>query len=137
MNRNITDTNKILTQNDPQNMWIVFSGESEIRWIKWFLKKGFRHCYAILNDGSKWITCDPLAHKTEIAVHHQLPADFDLPKWLSNRGLKVVPIPTTEFKHKPLPPAFFTCVEAVKRLAGVRKMRILTPYQLFKYLEKK
>ncbi|MCB9963713.1 MAG: hypothetical protein H6855_06510 [Rhodospirillales bacterium] len=123
-----------MTQNDPQSLWVVFSGESEIRWINWFLKKGFRHCYALINDGSKWITYDPLAHKTDIAIHHQISANFDLPGWLQARGLAVVKISLPSFKQKALPPAFFTCVEAVKRLSGVRKLSILTPYQLFKEL---
>ena len=126
----------IMTQNAPQKMWIVFSGESEIKWIKFLFKKGYRHCYAVINDGSRWVTCDPLAHKTEISVHHQIPADFDLPKWLRDRGLKVVSVPQMSFKKKALPPAFFTCVETVKRLIGVRKLFVFTPYQLFRYLER-
>lgn len=127
---------RIVTQDAPQKMWIVFSGESEIKWIKLLFKKGYRHCYAVINDGSKWVTCDPMAHKTEISVHHQIPADFDLPRWLQSRGLKVVAVPNVSFKKKSLTPAFFTCVEAVKRLIGVRRFFVLTPYQLFRHLEK-
>jgi hypothetical protein len=130
-------TEDLLTPHDPQTLWIVFSGESDLRWIRWLFKKGFRHCYALINDGSRWITFDPLAHKTEIAVHHQIPADFDLPGWLGARGLKVVAVGTPIFKKKSLPPAFFTCVEAVKRLAGIRKMHIITPFQLYKELTSK
>ncbi len=137
--QNTLEKDNIMTQNetntDQQKMWIVFSGETEIRWIKWLFKKGYRHCYAVINDGSKWVTCDPLAHKTELSVHHQIPADFDLPKWLGDRGLKVMPVPSVSFKNKALPPAFFTCVEAVKRLIGVRKFFVFTPYQLFRHLE--
>ncbi len=133
---NHINNDTILTQNEPKQLWVVFSGESDIRWIKMIFRKGFRHCYTVMNDGAKWVTCDPLAHKLELSVHHQIPATFDLPQWLTARGLKVVPVRAPFYKKKSLPPAFFTCVEAVKRMIGVRKMRVLTPYQLFRYLER-
>ena len=116
-------------------MWLVFSGDTDIPWLRWLLKRGFRHCYAIMHDGSKWITCDPLAHKLDLGVHHHLPGSFDLPRWLKDRGLQVVPVTPQAVVKKPLAPAFFTCVETVKRLTGLRKWHIWTPYQLFKHLE--
>tara|TARA_B100002019_G_C21076505_1_gene501654 strand:- start:247 stop:648 length:402 start_codon:yes stop_codon:yes gene_type:complete len=114
------------------SIWIVFSGETEISWLRWLLKAGFRHCYALINDGDRWITVDPLAHKMEVVVHHHAPVDFDLPTWLEKRGVKVVKVHPREDILSPCPPSIFTCVEAVKRLVGLRNWGIFTPYQLYK-----
>ena len=114
------------------SIWIVFSGETEISWLRWLLKAGFRHCYALINDGERWITVDPLAHKMEVVVHHHAPVDFDLPNWLEQRGVKVVKVHPRSPEARSCPPSLFTCVEAVKRLVGLRNWGIFTPYQLYK-----
>jgi hypothetical protein len=49
--------------------YIVFSGETEIRWLRWILKPGFRHCFVLLNDGSSWLSVDSLAHYMEVAAY--------------------------------------------------------------------
>jgi hypothetical protein len=115
--------------------FVVFSGQSELWWVR-ILKPGFRHCYALIHDGRHWITLDPLSHITEIAVHHHVPADFDLPGWLETRGKKVVAVPENMAPTTPAPWMLFTCVEAVKRVFGIRRRFILTPWQLYKHLKK-
>jgi hypothetical protein len=40
-------------------------------------------------------------------------------------------------KQKILPPMMFTCVEAVKRIIGLRGWWILTPWQLYAALAKR
>lgn len=119
------------------DLWVVFSGETELPWLRRLLRPGFRHCYALINDGQRWMTFDPLAHKIELAVHHHAPVGFDLPAWLRQRGLKVLAVAPTNKPEvpKPLPPAPFTCVEAMKRLIGLRDWRIWTPYQLYQALK--
>tara|TARA_A200000113_G_C8594829_1_gene267286 strand:+ start:124 stop:324 length:201 start_codon:yes stop_codon:yes gene_type:complete len=62
-----------MTTHHPQMAWIVFSNDTDIRYLK-CLKRGFRHCYVIMSDGEKRFSIDPLAHMTEIAFHH-----FDAP----------------------------------------------------------
>ena len=49
-----------------QNAWVVFSGQTEISWLK-FLRPGFRHCYVLINDGERWTSIDPLSHITEVS----------------------------------------------------------------------
>lgn len=119
--------------NDYQKAWVVFSGQTEISWLK-FLKPGFRHCYVLLNDGERWTSVDPLSHVTEISVHHHVPADFDLPGWLERRGNRVVKAPVRRDIRKPAPFMLFTCVEAVKRVLGIHRRGIVTPWQLYKHL---
>ena len=116
-----------------QNAWVVFSGQTEISWLR-FLKPGFRHCYVLLHDGERWTSVDPLSHVTEISVHHHVPSDFDLPAWLAARGNRVVKAPLRRDVTKAAPFMLFTCVEAVKRVLGIHKRAIFTPWQLYRHL---
>lgn len=122
-----------MTSGSYQKAWVVFSGKTELPWLR-FLKPGFRHCYALLHDGVNWITVDPLSHFTEVAVHRHVPADFSLPDWLTGRGMTVVPVDAASIPLKPAPWMMFTCVEAVKRILGIHRRLILTPWQLYKFL---
>jgi len=119
--------------NEYQQAWVVFSGQTEISWLK-FLKPGFRHCYVLINDGERWTSVDPLSHVTEISVHHHVPNDFDLPAWLASRGNRVVRAPLNRDVTKPAPFMLFTCVEAVKRVLGIHRRGIMTPWQLYRHL---
>jgi hypothetical protein len=117
-----------------QKAWVVFSGMTEISWLK-LLKPGFRHCYVLINDGERWVSIDPLSHMTEVSVHHHVPAEFDLPGWLRSRGNKVVQASLKRDLKSAAPVMFFTCVEAVKRILGIHKRGIVTPWQLYRHLK--
>ncbi len=111
--------------------WIVFTGQSDLSWLK-ILRPGFRHCYALLNDGTHWVSLDPLSNYTDITVHN-LPPDFNLPLWLEDRGMRVVKTPLRrDMRQAPWMP--FTCVEAVKRVIGLHARSVITPWQLYRHL---
>jgi hypothetical protein len=112
--------------------WVVFSGRADLAWLR-LLRPGFRHCFAILHDGCNWISFDPLSNYTDVTALH-LPCDFDLPGWLAARGYRVVRAPVDRHVAKPAPVMVFNCVEAVKRLLGLHKRSIITPWQLYRYL---
>ncbi len=114
-----------------KKVWVVFSGQADLPWLK-ILKPGFRHCYVLMNDGEHWITIDPLSNYIDVAVHH-LPKDFNLPLWMQERGHTIVPAQITQ-TPKQAPWMVFTCVEAVKRVLGLHKRFILTPWQLYAHL---
>lgn len=118
---------------DRQKAWAVFTGRTELKRLK-ILRPGFRHCFVLLQDGGRWISIDPLATRMEICMHHDLPTDFDLPGWLEEQGHTVVPASLDRDITNPAPCAFFTCVEAVKRVLGIHAWRIVTPWQLYRYL---
>ncbi|MCT4574810.1 MAG: hypothetical protein OIF36_04475 [Alphaproteobacteria bacterium] len=123
----------MINNNSSNNAWVVFCKNTDLRILK-FLKSGFKHCFVILNDGDNWITYDPMSSFTDIMVH-KTPISFDLPGWFAKRGDKV--IRTFKVKHNNVVPlSFYTCVESVKRILGINKVFILTPYQLYKYLIK-
>lgn len=117
---------------DDSKAWVVFSGQTDLPWL-WVLRRGFRHCFVILRANDKWISIDPLAHKTEVGLH-SLPSDFDLPSWLKNRGLTVIETDVRQAPKQSAPPMLFTCVEMVKRILGMHDWRILTPWQLYRRL---
>jgi hypothetical protein len=113
--------------------WVAFTGQTEIGFLKG-LKKGFRHCFAIIHDGERWLSIDPLSNHMEVLVHN-VPGDFDLPKWLADRGYKMVEARIDRTKRSIAPVLPFTCVEAIKRFLGIHAWHILTPFQLYKHLE--
>lgn len=118
---------------EKQRAWVVFSGKADLPWLR-FLKPGFRHCFVLLHDGLHWFSCDPMLNRTEIRVHRHVPADYDLPSWLAGRGLTVVPARMERAHKSPAPWMFYSCVEAVKRVLGLRRFFIFTPWQLYRHL---
>lgn len=113
--------------------WVVFSAQADMPWLK-VLKPGFRHCSVLVNDGNNWLTIDPLSNYMDVTVHH-VPPEFDLPLWMEDRGHVVVKA-KMEKPETPAPWGVFTCVEAVKRVLGLHKRSIITPWQLYRYLER-
>jgi len=112
---------------------VVFSGTTDLAYLK-LLKPGFRHCFVILRTPDRWISIDPLAHMTQIGLH-TIPNGPDLPLILQEHGLTVI---ETSLRDAPLataPPMLCTCVEMVKRILGIQAWRVMTPWQLYKYLQ--
>ena len=125
--------NASIPANSQTKAWVAFSGRADLAWLR-LLQPGFRHCFVILHDGHQWITFDPLSNYTDITVLH-LPGDFDFPGWLAMRGYRVIRAPLCRKVAKPAPVAVFNCVEAVKRVLGLHKRSIITPWQLYRYLK--
>lgn len=114
--------------------WVVFTAEADWPWLK-MLKPGFRHCFVLLHDGEHWVSLDPLLNHTDVQVHN-VPPDFNLPGWLRRRGHRVVMAPVNRAHLRPAPFMMFTCVEAVKRVLGLHAWHVLTPWQLYRHLER-
>ncbi|WP_307832880.1 hypothetical protein [Azospirillum argentinense] len=117
---------------DAPRVWVVFRGEAELWWLR-LLKPGFRHCFALLHDGHRWVIVDPLSSFTDVSVL-DLPAAFDLPGWYHGMGMAVTPATARRGLNRPAPWAPFTCVEAIKRLLGLHAPGIVTPWQLYRHL---
>lgn len=116
-----------------QDAWVVFSNTTDLPWLK-SLRKGFRHCSLVINDGTHWVTYDPLSNYTDIVVHH-MPADFDLPRWLKARGHIVVRA-NIDRPSRPAPWMVMSCVESVKRVLGIHAPLVITPWQFYRYLNR-
>ena len=116
----------------PSQRALVIFGETEIKWFR-FLKKGFRHCFAIIEGRTGWAVYNPLSHYTEIKMYPSLGAD-ELVRFYDAMGYTVVETRVREPARKMSPVAPFTCVEAVKRALGIQARYIATPWQLFRFL---
>lgn len=113
-------------------VWVVFCPNASLWWTR-FLKPGFRHCFAILHDGKRWLALDPLSPHMDMFVFDVSP-EIDLPAMIAADGLCVVAAPLRRQHKRAAPPGLFTCVEAVKRLIGLHHWRVFTPWQLFRTL---
>lgn len=117
---------------DHPHAWVVFGDAARPRWLA-LLKPGFRHCFVALYDGAGWITIDPLSTHMEVTAQ-PVPAGFDLPEWYRSRGLTAIPAAIDWSRRDAAPWGLFTCVEAVKRMLGLRAHLVLTPHQLYRRL---
>ena len=114
--------------------WIVFTNQTDLPLLS-FLKDGFRHCFVVLHEGDRWISIDPMAHHMVIDVH-DMPESFDMPAYLHQQGYQVIEAVLRSPPLRPAPWMFFTCVEVCKRMLGIHKFAIFTPWQLYRYLKK-
>jgi len=117
-----------------QRAWVVFTNQTDLPWLKG-LKQGFRHCFIVLHDGQHWTSIDPLASYMEVLLHN-VPAEFDLIAWLEERGHHTVQAHVARDIKRTAPIMLFTCVEACKRILGVHKRSVMTPWQLYCHLRK-
>lgn len=115
----------------PGRALAVFSGKADLSWLR-LLRPGFRHCFVALEEAGRWITVDPLAGYTDVAVQ-PVPAAFDLAGFYRERGFTVVETRRRRrIRPAPLLPA--TCVEVAKRVLGIASWRVVTPGQLHDFL---
>lgn len=119
--------------------WYIVFEHGDMPWrLAKLLKPGFRHCWAVRYDGHEWIMFHPHLGYTDIQVVAAGPGCtiFDIvPAGYSaiiqvNAWQKVGRI-------RQLLPTFFTCVEQIKALLGIRAGFVFTPWQLFKLLKGK
>ncbi|MEO0391972.1 MAG: hypothetical protein AAF213_01860 [Pseudomonadota bacterium] len=116
-----------------RQVFVLFTGKTELRWLGW-LKPGFRHCLAVIDDGAGWLLFDPLAGYFWVE-RLAVPPGWDLPGYYESVGYTVVSAQTQQ-PARQAPPGPMTCVEAIKRLLGLHKPLIITPHQLYRHLRK-
>ena len=123
-----------LAVDPPPATWVLvaFTGRADLPWLR-LLKPGFRHCFAVVHDGQRWILSDSMAHVTAVRGL-DVAWRGDLFPALIAEGYVVVPVRARPVPRRAAPLAPYTCVEAVKRLLGVRRRGVLTPWQLFRHL---
>lgn len=113
---------------------VVFSGEADLAWLR-LLKPGFRHCFVLLESHGQWIIYNPLSHKTDITLIEGNTV-FDHVAYFRRHGMKVVPWVIGPVDLKAAPLGVYTCVEAIKRLLGIHASFVLTPWNLYIFLNK-
>jgi len=114
---------------------VIFSGRADLRWLR-LLRPGFRHCFVVLETPGGWISLNPMAHRTDLAVL-SVPTGYDLAGWYRAQGLTVLETVPHLPPRRQAPWRPYSCVEAVKRVLGIHDGFVLTPWQLFRHLENK
>ncbi len=100
-------------------------------WRSGVLKRGFGHCFVVVNDGLRWVTID--AAKGVPIVSTGREAGFNLANWHRSHGTTI--IETEQRKEAPIGPfCIANCVGMVKAVLAIRAPFVLTPYQLYRYL---
>lgn len=123
-----------------QRCLVVFEDRAvgELRWWeRWFTRPGFRHVRVIVQDDIGWIELNPTTSTMTLRI---VTAGGDTPNLdaLGCTNVKEVHdyealIPRRALRL-PWGLTFWSCVEVVKAVLGIRDPRILTPYQLSRYL---
>lgn len=123
--------------NDGKIAVVVFTDAERPRWLRIFTK-GFRHCFALVCSSGRWVVVNPMSHWMDVAVLAETAdgatAD-EIVRTLEMRDLAAVACTVHEPPRRAWPPAPFTCVEAVKRILGIKAPLVLTPWQLFRFLD--
>ena len=102
--------------------------------LRRFLKSGFRHCLVVVETGDYWVLIDPRDGMPKIEV--VAGATYDLAGFYRRNDYMAVE--TNIVGGKLISPLALTnCVGAVKAILGIRKPFVVTPYRLFKFLEKR
>lgn len=115
-----------------QSLAIVIFGPSQLTYLR-ALKPAYRHCLVAAQSGGSWHLIDPLSNGTEITTLGEL-TPREIIRTFNACGCDAVPVQRRAPVCKTMPPAPFTCVEAVKRVLGIRAWQIVTPWQLRRYL---
>ena len=130
------------SQLDEADLWrpgrrvvVVFEGDTDLWWLRW-LSPGFRHCFAVIEDAQGWVIVDPLSHQTLVRTCI-FDATVDLAAHYRQHGYIAVTTWVDRAPHRTAPIRPFTCVEAVKRVIGLRAPGVWTPRQLFRRLLEK
>ena len=113
---------------------VVFGGETALPLLR-LLKPGFRHCFLLYRLPPGWLLYDPRSDLTELALWPDCGA-AELEKSLVDKGYSVVHLRYRPVLRRAAPLGPFTCVEAVKRALGLRARWILTPWQLYRRLNR-
>ena len=113
---------------------IVVFGPSSLRCLK-VLKSGYQHCFVATQDSGQWHLMDPLSNGTQISLLGPTGVD-EIIAAFRHDGYDALAVQRRAPVQSIMPLSPFTCVEAVKRVLGVRQRWIMTPWQLRKYLGK-
>lgn len=119
---------------DEQRIWLAFGGEADQPWL-WPLKRGFRHCFAAIEEAGGWTVVDPLSGRL-LVTRLEVPGGFDLPGFYRRAGLSVVgPLLPGPPRRSALPwLSPFSCVSVCRALLGGGAPFALTPFGLFRRL---
>ena len=116
--------------------YVGFVDRTEIRILRLFLKRGFRHCFVLMGDENRWVVVDPISNRMDISY---IPVGVRSVKDMfckSKIKARFVRVKRQYIPKKRVSSGIFTCVEVVKRIIGISKISVFTPFRLYKFLKK-
>ncbi len=119
--------------NSVEKFYVGFSGETTVRILR-LLKPGFRHCFLFFGDENYTFVVDPILNRIDLSF---LPLGIENTlQFFKANGIKIIYVPKRFEMSKGFSLGIFTCVEVVKRILGISKISIVTPFRLYKFLKK-
>jgi hypothetical protein len=117
-----------------QRAWIIFAGRADHGWQRW-LRPGFRHCFAAIEDSQGWLVLEALTGRLLLA-RLEVPSGFDAPGFYRRAGMIAVgPFPLEEADlgrvRGPWP---MNCVSICRGVLGPHAPFALTPHGLYRAL---
>ena len=113
-------------------LYIAFSKQTHKLFAKVFCRQ-FRHCAPIIQKQDKFILYQFIKHNNIAEIHL---SERDI-KILSTKGWKFVKYNTKFDRTRIKDKKSITCVQFTKSVCGIKNKRIITPDNLYKYLNKK
>jgi hypothetical protein len=121
---------------------VCFSGRSDVPLAR-LLRPGFRHCFCLLRGPAGWLLIDPRCDRLEVRLLPDAPA-ARLIGHFARAGCRTVPLAGAAPATTPRGlarfaaglPGPYSCVGVVKRTLGLRAPGVLTPYALYRHVEK-
>ena len=119
--------------NSVKSFYVGFSDNTTIPVLR-LLKHGFRHCFIFFGDESNTFVLDPISNRIDLSF---LPIGVkSMVRIFESKNIKIVYVPERFNTKKISTSGIFTCVEVVKRVLGISKISIITPFRLYKFLIK-
>ncbi|MBN2676243.1 MAG: hypothetical protein JXR30_03260 [Alphaproteobacteria bacterium] len=113
-----------------QKTYVLFRNEQQMKFLR-ILKKNFRHCAVVFKSQDFYLHIDPTFFRIETRI---FPKNADLLSFLQKEGWSILETPYLPSTPSSLRLNWIDCVSLTKRLLGIKKWGIFTPYQLYKYL---
>lgn len=124
----------ITPYSEQKRAYVVFTDKTTIPMLG-VLTRGFRHCFVLLHNGLYWTRVEPMANRMHIDVFTHLDPAYDLPDALRTQGHAVIEAKINYTEDGSLF-TVLSCVSVVKRIIGLHKPLIQTPFQLYQHLSK-
>lgn len=111
---------------------VVFNDGQEGHPLGWLLKRGFRHCFVVLDSAGLWLKVD--GERGVPTVSYVTTSDFDLAQFYRDHGSTVV---ETEQRQHPVvwPLVLRNCVGLVAAVLCLSRP-VATPFGLYRHLSK-
>ena len=118
-----------------ETFYLVYTDDADSPWFLRYLKKGYKHVYLVKFDGLFWIKLEYTLGFQDIRV---LPYDMydSIETIIGDEKYQKVTVRRKIKRYRTFiaPPS---CVEAMKSVMGLREYFLLTPWQLFNYVEQR